>query len=488
MLLSTRKLLIALSVALFAGHGFAQLDSPVSPPTTGTPRKGMAPVAKETLRVQFPRPQAFTLDNGMRLLVLEDHKLPTVSISMSVLAGSFFEAKDKQGLASLTASMLDEGTKSRTSAQIAAETDRLGASLGAVAQPGGERASVMASGLSEDTHRLLEILADIVQNPVFPEAQFEKVQQQTITGLQQSLKSPRTLARVAALRSIYGDAAPSRVLPLLANVQSLKAKDLAAFHARFYRPDRAILGIAGDVNPEEVFQKVNALFGDWKPGRDPREARLPRFKAPSKSRAFLVERPGSVQTVLYVTHLGLTRKDPDYPALVVMNQILGASPMSRLEEVLREKKGYTYSARSSTSAPRYPGFFGASLEVRNDVTTDALRDLLSELKRIQEQTVPAIELERARRSIIGSFALSLESPSELLDYAMALEQYGLPVDYWDRFPSLIEAVSAEDVQRVARKYVASERLQIVAVGEKAVVEAALKPYGPIVELKDLSGN
>ncbi|HEY3266086.1 MAG TPA: pitrilysin family protein [Armatimonadota bacterium] len=465
--------LIALGI-LVVGPATAQ---DVPPPPTHVAAKNRAPVDKSILRVRFPRPKRYTLPNGLRLLVLEDHKLPTVDFSLSILAGSFFEPKAKTGLASMTASMLDEGTKTRSSQQIAVALDRMGASLSAGADQGAERAEVSASGLSTDTGAILGLMRDIVRNPVFPEAQFQKVKRQTVAGITGAMKDADTLAEIATRRALYGDTPPARVTPSITQVNALTRADLAAFHAAYYRPNRAILGVVGDVKADDIYKLALKALGDWKKGSGPLLASLPAFAPQTATKVFVVDRPGSVQTSIRLANLAITRKSPDFVPFTVMNRILGLSPTSRLNLNIRESKGYTYDVRSVFDAPRYLGAWVAQTEVRNAVTADTLTQFFNEFRRIETAPAPKAELDAAKRGIVGAFARRMESPDILLGMALTLEEYGLPADYWDRYPAMVQAVTPAAVQRVARQYIGEGRLQIVAVGEKSVVEEALKPYG-----------
>lgn len=474
------SLLIALPI--IAASSPAQTAGDIQPPAH-VEFKNRAPVSTDMLSVKFPSPRKYTLPNGLRLIVIEDHRLPTVSFSMSLLAGSFFEAKDKQGLADLTASMLDEGTETMSSAEIAAAVDRLGASLGASADQGGERAGVYANGLSSDTNALLNLMGDIVLRPTFPADQFQKVKERTVAGLTQSLQDPDTLADIAVMRAAYGDSPPARVFPPIPDVQALTPKDAATFHKDYYRPERAILGVVGDVKAEDILAAVSKEFGGWKRGDAPLEADLPKFEPKTKTQCFVVDRPGSVQTTLRIGNLAIARKSPDYYAFLVMNRILGYDPIaSRLGANIREEHGYTYDVGSDFDAPRYIGWWGAHTQIRNSVTADTLTQFFHEFKRIETDPVSATELSDAQRGIVGIFALRMERPDSLLGMAMTQEIYNLPDAYWDDYPTHINAVTIADVRRVATKYIGEGRVQIVAVGEQSAIEPALKPYGPITIL------
>jgi len=435
------------------------------------------PPADRPLSVRLPSPRPFRLDNGLLLLVLEDRRLPTVTMTMRVRAGSFYEPDDRRGLAALTAATLDEGTESRTGAELARQVDAMGASLSADAEQGGPVATVHIEGLSQDTAILLDLLADVVRRPSFPAGPFDKVKRQMTASLVQAARDPAAIAEETALEALYGDTPPARVRPPISHIEALAPDDLKAFHKDFYRPERAILGVAGDVEADAVARLVRRAFGDWERGTRQLQPDLPKYGPAPETRVLLVDRPGSVQAVLRLANLGITRNSPDYPALVVMNHILGGSFTSRLWANIRESKGYAYDVHSDFTAPRYTGYWYAGAEVRNAVTGDALAQFLAEFERLREEKVSPEELAGARQGIIGTFARELEDPNRLLDKALDVVQFGLPEDYWSKFPQRIQDVDDGDVRRVARRYLVNP--QIVAVGERSEIEAALKKVGPV---------
>ena len=472
--------------ALAASSAHAQNTPAAAPsPQGGTVLRNRAPVAKDLLRVRLPRPQEFRLPNGVRVFVLEDHRLPTVSLQLSLKAGRLFDAKP--GVAEMTASLLREGTATRTAAQIADETERIGADANASAGP--ELATVSTGGLSEYADRLVSLMADLVQNPSFPEDRLARLKFQRAAALTQQRSDPAFLAAELSARVFYGDTPYSRIAPTPDQVNAITQDDLRAFHQKYYQPAGAVLGIAGDVNAREIVAKLSAAFANWKaaPGAIPPTLPVAAFAPKTATRIFLVDRPGSAQTVLSFGNVALSRTDPDYIALQIANRVLGGSGSARLFQQLREVKGYTYGAYSSLSAPRWPGTFGASASVRTPVTEPAVGEFLNEFRRLQAEAVPVAELDRAKRAIVGSFARTLESPDSVLARFLELVQYDLPLDYWDRYPARVEAVTPADVQRVTRKYLGENRVQLIAVGERSVIEAGLKKYGP-VDVYDASGQ
>jgi len=261
---------------------------------------------------------------------------------------------------------------------------------------------------------------------------------------------------------------------------------LQKFHATNYRPNNAIFAIVGDVKPAEIVTKLKKTFGAW-PRADVPRANIPMASETGPAKIYVVNRVPSVQTNLLLGNLSIERTDPDYYALSVMNQVLGGGASARLFLNLREDKGYTYGAYSGLSAFKYRGVLRANTEVRTEVTKGSMDELMYELKRLRDERVPEEEFERARRTIIGSFALQLEQPQVLLNNIVTQKLYGLPSDYWDTYTQKIAAITPDDVQRVAKKYLDLGRLQVVAVGDAAKIADMLKQYGP-VEIYDSEGK
>jgi len=238
------------------------------------------------------------------------------------------------------------------------------------------------------------------------------------------------------------------------------------------------VAVMGDISARQIAPKLEKIFADWK-GSAPKPPELPMHGAIAEKRIYLIDRPNSVQTTLYVGNHAIDRVSPDYIAVQVMNRILGSGPASRLFRNIREDKGYTYGIGSGFSASHYYNHFTTSTNVRTEVTGPALEELLKEFRDIRDRAVPAEELENAKRALVASFALSTESQATALNNALTIKQYGFPADYWDTYPEKISAVTAADVQRVARKYIPVENVQIVAVGDASKIRETLSKFGPI---------
>ena len=486
------KLFVAASLAgLCLG---ANLDAFAQQPNGGAAQtsskgsviKGKAPVNKNVLSVKLPKAQEATLSNGLQVVLLENHKIPTFSMQMVVLSGGLSDPQTARGTAAFTANLLREGTATRTSRQIAEQSESLGATIGANAGLAGFTSNVTAGGLVENLDPTLEIFADVVRNPQFPLEEVEKYKARTLAQLQFQRAIPQLLAAERFNSAIYGTHPASLVLPPVETLRALTPAALKQFHQTYYRPNNSIIAVTGDVTMKDLMPKLEKAFGAWQKGTVPAAA-IPTVAALTKPGIFLIDRPGSVQTVLTLGNLGIERTNPDYFAVLVMNQIFGGGPQARLFTNLREDKGYTYGAYSSFGGSKYAGTVTASSEVRTDVTEGALKEFMYEIKRIRDEKVSPEELDNAKRSIVGGFALSLEQPQALLSNIITQKLYGFPASYYDTYPAEVTKITAEDVQRAANKYLDSPRLQIVAVGDAAKVRTALAAYGA-VEQYDAEGK
>jgi predicted Zn-dependent peptidase len=480
-----RTLLTLGAVALLAACAFAQGQAQ-RPSSKGTVIKGKAPVNKEVLKVNLPKPYETRLSNGLQVLVLEDHKLPQFNMQMVILSGGLADPADLPGAAQYTATMLREGTKTRDSKKVAEEIDGLGASLFANAGLSSLTSTVSASGLTDNFDPIMALFADVVLNPSFPADEFNKLKSRNIASLRLQRSQPGFLAFEMFSKVMYGSHPAGRIALSAEQIGRITPELLQKFHATHYRPNNAIFAIVGDVKPAEVVAKLEKTFAAWKSGDVPK-TEIPSVTDVGAAKIYLVDRPASVQTNLIAGTLTIVRTDPDYFALEVMNQVVGGGPSARLFMNLREDKGYTYGAYSGVSSQKYRGTFQASTQVRTDVTDGSMKELLYEIKRIRDERVPADEFDRAKRTIIGGWALQLEFPQSVLQNAITSKLYGLPADYWDTYPQKIAAVTSEDAQRVARKYLDLGKLQVIAVGDAKKIADALAKYGT-VETYDTEGK
>ncbi|MFZ0961678.1 MAG: pitrilysin family protein [Terriglobia bacterium] len=457
-------------------------------------RLNRAPVSNETLQVTLPRPVVTKLPNGLTVLVLERHKLPTVNIVLQIGTGDMSDPKDLPGLADFTVEMLREGTTHRTSAQLAADVDRIGATLNSSSGFGSTDSRIDASGLSPSTGQILDLIADIVLNPTFPAEELEKYKARQLSELEQERSQPGVLANERFHQALYGDFPAGVTLPTAESIKATKVERLKEFYERYYVPSNALLAVVGDVKADEFIALSRKTFGDWK-GQPAPKADWSHLPPPAPARIYLVDRPDSVQTNIMAGDYGARRTDKDYIALFVMNRVLGGGPQARLFLNLREVHGYTYGAYSRVGDDKYREAWVANTEVRNAVTDGSMEQLMAEFKRIRDEKVPERELNEAQHSIVANFALSLEQPQQLLSRWILVQDYGLPADYWDRYPVEVAHTTGDAVQAAARKYLDLDHLQIVCVGDpkqpgndqKQAIRDVLKKYGT-VEVYDTNGK
>ena len=448
-------------------------------PLSKVERKNKAPVSREILQINLPKPIEAKLKNGMTVLILEDHRAPYINLQLHIGgAGALFEPVDQIGLANTTAQMLREGTKSRNSVQIAEEIDRLGASLSAGASFGSPDVVLSAAGLSDNFDAWFGVAVDVLLNPNFPVDELEKLKQRQRVQLREQRSAANFLLNERFNNAVFGEHPAAHVSMTRESIDAISREALVKWHRERYGPQNAILGIAGDVRAKELIAKLEQRLATWKKSES--RQTWPRDPAAAASRkVFLVNRPNSVQTTVALGNIAIARRSPDYLAMVVMNDVIGGGASSRLFLNLREEKGYTYGVYSDFSAGRYPGPWRAGGNMRTEVTEGALAEFFDEIRRIREEKVPPAELEESKRSIAASFALSLEQPTRVLNFAITAKLYGLPADYWDTYASRIMAVTAEDVQRVARKYLNPDAVQLVAVGDASKIKPILEKYGAV---------
>lgn len=475
----TARTLTAILVVTMAAPAAAQ-DSPRAQQPTdfkGVQLKNKAPVSNDILQVKFRRPAESRLKNGMQLMLLEEHRSPTITIEIDVPASSL---NDPEGvpLSSATASLMRLGTKSRDAKTIAEALAALGASVNFGI--GDRYATARFTTLSENLDAVMDLAADMLFNPTFPQDELDKWKNQQLSQLQQIRAQPEFLATERFAQAMYPDDRRSFVLPSVAGVNAITRDKLIEHYNRVYRPENGRVTVLGDTTAAAITPKLEKLVSAWT-GAGTSAPALPLPPATSGRRVILVNRPNSVQTAFYVGNHAIDRLSPDYIAVQVLNRVLGGGPSSRLFRNIREEKGYTYGISSSFAATRYMNFFASQTSVRTEVTADALRELLKEFADIRNRLVPADELENAKRALVASFALNTENPGSALSLATQVKEYGLPADYWDTYPQKIAAVTAADVQRVAQKYIPVDNIVIVAVGDAAKIRTPLKEFGTIEE-------
>jgi zinc protease len=474
------RLLLAVGLALICVlPAFAQAGGGAPPQQSQVERKNKAPISKEVLRVKIPKPMEMKLDNGLTVLILEDHRFPLTNVQFYINgAGGLYTPEGWPGLPSITAQMLREGTKTRPSKQLAEEIDALGASIFANAGYDQSGAIVNASGLSENFDKWFPITVDVLLHPAFSGEEFNNVKQRLKTGLVQNRTNPGFLATERFNRAVYGNFPAAVVSTNAETLDKLTPEILAKWHDEHYVPQNSLLAISGDVNTATLLPKLKQWLAAWQKTDNQIKRLTGATPVPTKN-IYLVDRPGSVQTTLYLGNIGFDRRSPDYIPYAVLNGVFGGSAAARLFMNLRENKGYTYGVYSNSSGGQYNGYWRAYGDFRSDVTGGAMTELLVEINRIRDEKVPTTELEEAKRAIVAGFALSLESPQSIISYAITRKLFDFPDDYWDKYPAEVMAVTADDVQRVAKKYIDPNTMQVVAVGDASKIKPMLEKFGTV---------
>jgi zinc protease len=468
----------AIILAAAAASGLTA-QAPAPPPqqsVAGVVRLHRAPVSTEVLKVKLPRPVERQLSNGMKLLVVESHRVPTITLRMSMPSGSLRDPAGLPGVSDATAALIRMGTKTRSSKDIADTLAELGASLGIGSGQG--EATVFLSSLTENFDQALALLTDVLLNPTFPADELEKWKTRQRAQLEQAKTQPGFLANDVMMSLLYPGDARRLTHVTVEGLAKITRDTILEHYKTFYVPSGEWAGIAGDISPKDATAKLEKALSAWKGGPVAR-VKLD-FPGPIKEKkVFLIPRPNSVQTYLALTNHAIDRKSPDYIEAQVMNRVLGSGPSSRLFRIIREEKGYTYGVGSGFSATRHLNHFTASTSVRTEVTEPALSELLKQFGDIRDRAVPADELADAKSAIVASFVLALENPDGVLARWLEQREEGLPEDYWDTYTQKVSAVTAEGVQRVAKQYVPLDNAQIVAVGDAGKVGDLLKKFGPV---------
>ncbi len=402
------------------------------------------------------------LGNGVVLLSAEAHAVPLVTLTMLIQAGASQDPPDKPGVANLTAELLTQGTTTRTATEISEAIEFVGGSLSVEA--GRDVTTLSLRVLSKDLELGLDVLADVLLHPTFAPAEIERKAREIVAEIQHKHEEPGEVAAEAFDALLFGSHPYGRpVEGTEASVPTITRDDLARFHEAFYRPERAILAVVGDVRVPELKRLLETRLGGWTAGGSPVQS-LPEPTPPTRPIVRTIQR-GVAQANIVLGHLGVKRDNPDYYAILVMNQILGGGFNSRLMSTIREANGWAYDVRSVFSPDKYAGTFHVSLQTKNETAQPAIDAVLAEIRRLRDQGVSASELADAKAYLTGSFPLRLDTSSKVARLLASIEYYGLGLDYVDRFPDLIARVSAADVQRVAQQYLHPDQYVLAVVAD-----------------------
>jgi zinc protease len=438
--------------------------------------RSRAPAPGALRPFHFPHVERFTLSNGVPVAFAPVRDFPVVTLNVLLDAGGLRDGARLTGIAALTANLLESGTGSRTVAQIAQEVETLGVQLDTGA--GWDTAHAGITALSSRLEPAAGVLAEIVQQPSFPQDEVDRLRAERVAEILQRRVDPRSLAAEAAARFIYApDARFARPLGgTVETLERLNRSDAAAFHARHFQSGSARMVMVGDMDADAAGKLLESQFGGWAGGAtEPLSVQVTARS--DEPQVVIVDRPGAVQSEVRIGHLGVPRSAANYFSIVVMNAILGGMFSSRLNLNLRERHGYTYGASSGFAMRRHAGSFVVSTAVQTEVTAAAVTEIFNELRHIREAPVSEAELQDARNYFAGVFPLRLQTTDGIAGRLIELLVYDLPENYYDTYRQRILAVTAADAHQAAVHHLQPERAVVVVVGDAAALRSPLEDLG-----------
>jgi predicted Zn-dependent peptidase len=438
--------------------------------------RSQRPVPASARPISIGDYQSFDLENGLKVIVVENKKLPRVSYQLSLKNLPVME-KDKAGYVSMAGALISTGTSKRSKAELDAAIDYIGANINTNSN------GIFGSSLTKHQDKLLGLMTEMLYDASFPEEEYEKLKKQTLSGISTTKTDPNSIAANVASVVNYGKEHPYGEVETEKTIQNIALEDCKAYYNTYFRPNNAYLIIVGDITLDKAKMQANKYFSSWEKGDVPiEEYNVPSL--PTKTDVHFANKDGAVQSVIRVTYpVEMKPGEPDVIKARVLNAILGGGVFSgRLMQNLREDKGYTYGARSSLNADRLIGTFNASASVRNEVTDSSVVQFLYEMERITKEPVEEESLQLAKNSISGSFARSLESPQTIANFARNTFRYNLPNDYYNTYLNKLDAVGVEDIMAMAKKYIRPDNANIIVVGNKEEVAEKLLPFDSDGEL------
>ena len=431
--------------------------------------------------IPVPQISKQTLENGMEVWVVPRDGLPRVDYVLAMRgAGLAADDADQPGFASLFAGLLSEGTAKRDSRAIAEAAQGMGGSVGAGASNDG--VTVYGNALASNAGPMLELLAEVARQPSFPGNEVQLAKANALQSLKAAEAQPGFRAERALSQVVYGEHPYARVQPTAASIEATTVERLKAEHGERFRPDRALLVIAGRIEPAQALALAKSAFGDWK-AQGPAPAELPKTTADAKVQRLLLERPGSVQSTLRLGRPGIAATSPDYVPLRLASTVIGGGFSSRINQNLREDKGYTYGASAGARSFRNGGAIVGGADVRNEVTGAALKEYFDEYRRFGSELVSEDELSMNKRYVAGGYLISNQLQGAVATTLASNWLVGLPSEFLGQYVPLIQKVTPQQVRDVSKKYFAPEAQSIVVVGDPKAVGEQLKPFGEFTVLE-----
>jgi predicted Zn-dependent peptidase len=476
-----------------------------TPPATTAQRKGepeqadksklgglyAAPAPKPDPTFTLPQLERRKLSNGLEVLIVQHHELPVINMSLVLKTGGAADPQGSAGLASMTSALIDEGTKTRSALDISNQLSAIGASLSAGTD--WDYSSFSLLTLTKHLDRALDIYADVLLNPTFPENELKLQRNSRLASLLQRRDNADAIATLAYASLLYGRNHPygRSIIGDEISGAAIKGEDIRRFYDTYYHPNNAALIVVGDVKPDTLMPQLERAFGSWKSADVP-AVNISEPPARSSAAIYLVDKPGAAQSVINIGQIGPSRSTPDYFPLIVMNTLLGGQFTSRVNMNLREDKGYTYGARTSFDFRRGGGPFAANAGVQTAVTKESVAEFMKELRGVRgERPVTPAELEFSKQAIIRGYPRSFETPDQIASRLAAVVIYNLPDSYFNSYIANVRAVTLDDVTRVANKYLDPSKMAILVVGDRKVIEPTLRSLpdiGSSLVLVDAEGR
>lgn len=443
-------------------------------PLAAQPFPGTPPEPGEPRPFSVPEGRTLTLDNGIEVKLVPYGTLPKVSVAAVVRVGNVDEAADEAGLADLVGSLMEEGTASRSAAEVAEAAAAMGGNVSV--SVGLDQTTVSGNALAEFAPEMARLVAEVLQTPALPESELERVRRDFTRNLAIALSQPGNVAFATFREALYGDHPYGRIFPDPAGVEALTIEDVRRFYDQHFGAARTRVYVVGRFDEAATEAAVREAFGAWERGA----AAAPAPAQPKSTRVVLLkDQPGAAQSNVYIGLPSLDPTDEDYVALQVMNALLGGSFGSRITRNIREDKGYTYSPFSSVSVRYRDGYWAQVAAVTTDVTGPAIQEIFNEIERLQAEPPSREELEGIQNYLAGTFVLQNATRQGILGQLSFLDLHGLPRSYLTSYVERVYAVTPEDVQRVAREALPAGEMTIVVVGDRSVVEEQVQPFGEV---------
>jgi zinc protease len=437
-------------------------------------------------KLSLPPIEKTKLSNGMEVWIVEQNELPIVALNLVIKTGSANEPDGKTGVANMMTSLMDDGTKNRSAVEIATQLQSIGASVNVGG--GWDSTNVSLQTLTKNFDKALDIYSDVILNPTFPATEVESLRGRSLIGLRQQKANPNAIANVAFNKVLYGDHPYGRDNSE-ATLRAITRDDLVSYYQSTFRPDNAVMLVVGNFDKAAIKGSLEKAFGSWKSSGAVAARSLPQPRSLDKTGIYIIDRPNSAQSVVSVGQVGVDRMNPDYIPVTIMNSILGGAITSRISMNLREDKGYTYGANSGFTFRRGAGPFRAGGDMQTAVTKESVWELMKELKGIRgEVPVTQRELDYNKQSVIRRFPAAFETVGAISGQLSNLVVYGLPDSYFNDYISKVNAVTLDDINRVAQKYLDPSKMAIVIVGDRKVIEPGLKELGYPITILDTDGN